>query len=111
MHLDISLALIVSKASESDACTSDPAMYFLSKDKTAAIFADSSVASLLQKSLAAAKGKAPSPFFSSHWSRLISTFVFNPYSGLATHEGKSKTATIETNILQTFLTTAKNSEK
>ena len=66
MHLDISLALTVSKASESDACTADPAMYFLSKDKTAAIFADSSVASLLQKSLAAAKGKAASPFFSSH---------------------------------------------
>ena len=66
MHLDISLALTVSNATESNDCAADPATSFLSKSETAAIFADSSVASRLQKSLAAAKGRAASPFFFSH---------------------------------------------
>jgi hypothetical protein len=110
MHLDISLASTLSKEPESNTRADDPAVYFLSINKTAAIFADSSDASLIQKSMAEAKGKAASPFFSSHCGLLISVTIFGSYFESETHEGKSKTVTIETNILQTFLTTAKNSE-
>ncbi|GEM_PF-2358657 len=46
MHLDISLALNVSKDSVSNTCSDDPAVCVLSKDKTAAVVAVSSVASL-----------------------------------------------------------------
>jgi len=66
MHLAISLALTVSMEVVSTTCMGDPAVYVLSTDRTAAIFADSSVASLPQKSMAAARGKAADPFFSSH---------------------------------------------
>ena len=66
MHLDISLALTLSKVPVSNTCEGDPAVYILSKDKTAAIFADSSVASLPQKFMAGTKGKAAPPFISSH---------------------------------------------
>ena len=66
MHLDISLALNVSKDSVSNTCSDDPAVYVLPKDKTAAVFADSSFASLSQNSMAAAKGKAASPMLITH---------------------------------------------
>jgi hypothetical protein len=66
MHFDISLALTASKESESNTREIDPAAYFLSKNITAAIFADSPDASLIQKSMAAAKGKAAPPFSSFH---------------------------------------------
>jgi hypothetical protein len=107
MHLDISLALTVSKEFVSNTCKDDAAAYVLSKDNTAAIFADSSVASLPQKFMAAAKGKAASPLFSTHRDLLISNCISDSYFELATHDDKSKTVTIEASILQNFFTTAK----
>ena len=66
MHLDISLALNVSRDSVSNTCSDDPAVCVLPKDKSAAVFAVSSVASLSQNSMAAAKGKVASPMLFTH---------------------------------------------
>ena len=66
MHLDISLAWTLSKDSVPNTREGDPAVYVLSKDKTAAVFAVSSVASLSQNSMAVAKGKTSSPMLFTH---------------------------------------------
>ena len=99
MHLYISLVFSAFEEAASDTRKADPTSCFFSKNKTAAFFAASSVASLTQKFMAAAKGKPARPFFSSHWSLLISTFVLVPYFGLAIHDGKNKTMIIEKNTL------------
>ena len=66
MHLDTALALNVSRDSVCNTCAEAPTVYVLSKDKTAAVFAVSSVASLSQNSMAVAKGKAASPMLFTH---------------------------------------------
>lgn len=66
MHLDTSLALNVSRDSVSNTCADAPTEYVLSKDKIAAVFAVSSVASLSQNSMAVDKGKVASPLLFTH---------------------------------------------
>ena len=111
MHLDTALALNVSRDSVCNTCAEAPTVYVLSKDKTAAVFAVSSVASLSQNSMAVAKGKAASPMLFTHWRLLASELIFGSYFVSATHEDKRTTENTKTNFPKTFLTTAQAPER
>jgi putative Ca2+/H+ antiporter (TMEM165/GDT1 family) len=111
MHLDTSLALNVSRDSVSNTSADAPTVYVLSKDKTAAVFAASSVASLSQNSMAVAKGKAASPMLFTHWRLLASELIFGSYFVSATHEDNRTTENTKTNFPKTFLTTAQTPER